>query len=238
MGPNMSSPERGGSTDPPTKDPPTNEEHNSQNTSSSSSTKLVNSEESTRLFDRLVELSETPTRSSHCDPSQVNLLIKSLGHRVPSVDLTGLFFAGTYPLNTLIDRPKENGDLVVSFLLPQDFPSSKEKLIHWTRGILRESLPLGIISILSFEQAKDILENIQSTHTDSTGKEDPLWKENSIAFFDCDVSWELDPSRSHCVVYKIQHQTHPIAVLRVDEAAKEHKHHFDSDRVSPLLYST
>lgn len=237
MGPNMSSPERRrGLPDSPIKDPPpTDEKHNSQIPSNSSSSKSVNPEESTRLFNRVVDLCETPSPCSNCDPSQVNLLVRLLENGVPSVKLTDLFFAGTLPLNTLIDRPKTNGDLVVSFLPPQDIPSPKEKLINWTRGILREKFPLGITSILSPEQAKDTLDLIQLIHIHSTRKDEPLWKTNSVVFFDCEASWEPDPSRVHCVVYKIQYKNHQIAVLRVDEAAEEHKQHFDSNRVRPLL---
>lgn len=236
MGPNMSSPERrDGSGDPPIKPLPTNEDNLSQNASNSSSSKLINPEESTRLFDRLTELSEPPTRSSYCDPSQVNLLVSLLENGDPAVDLTSLFFAGKYPLNTLIDRPKKNGDLVVSLLLPQDFPSSREKLVDWTRGILRERFPLGITSILSAGQAKDIFDLIHSTHYHPTRDEESQEKENSVVFFDCEASWEPDPTRVDCVVYKIQHQARQIAVLRVNEASEEHKQLFDCNRVRPSL---
>ncbi|KAK2768447.1 hypothetical protein FQN54_000302 [Arachnomyces sp. PD_36] len=232
MGPNMSSPDCGSLPRRPTNNPPTHEEHSSQNSLLSSSSKHIDPEESTCLFDRLIDLCEAPSRSSYCDPSQVNLLIKLLENKVLSVEIADLSVAGSIPFNTLIDRPENNGDLVVSFLHPQDLPCSKENLLDWTRAILRETPPLGIISILSPEQSEDTLDLIQWAHTDSTGNQGSLWKKNSVVSFDCEVSWLPDPSRLHCVVYKIQYQTHHIAVLRVDEGSEEHKQHFPSDRAS------
>ena len=226
-----------GLTSPLTKD--TDAERNSQHLQNNSShtSPPFDTETATQLFDRLVDLclTPTPTRSSCCDPSQINLLIKQQENKEPSVDLSDLAFSGTYTPNSLIDRPAKNGDLVISFSLPSNYPYSKEKLVHWTRGILRGRLPLGVISILAPERALDLLAILQSARAESTRSDEPLWG-NSIVFFDCNASWEPDPSRIHSVVYKINHRNQQIAVLRVDEEVEEHKQHLDSNRVCPLPF--